>query len=70
MDAMMVQLKIHQRYPLRQQKEGHKPYDHVIFVLLFVDVLDDIDGFSNVVPSLHPWDESHLIMMDDFLMYF
>ena len=38
--------------------------DHV-FVLLFVDVVHDADGFSNVVPSLHPWDESHLILMDD-----
>ena len=27
--------------------------DHVDFVLLFVDVVD-VDGFLNVVPSLHP----------------
>ena len=42
-------------------------YDHVlfVFVFLFVDVVDDVDGFLNVVPSLHPWDESLLIMMDD-----
>ena len=35
-------------------------HDHVIFVLLFVDVVDDVDGFSNIVPSLHPWNKSHL----------
>ena len=28
--------------------------EHVVFVPLFVDVVDDVDGFSNVVPSLHP----------------
>ena len=38
--------------------------DHVIFVL-FVYVVGDVDGFSNVVPSLHPWNKSYLIMMDD-----
>ena len=39
--------------------------DHVVFVFLFVDVVDDVDGFSNVVPSLHPWDEPHLVMVYD-----
>ena len=28
--------------------------DHVLFVLLYVDVVDDVYGFSNVAPSLHP----------------
>ena len=36
----------------------------------FVDVVDDVDGFSNVVPSLHPWDESHLVMVYDPLDVF
>ena len=36
--------------------------DRVVFVFLFVDVVDDVDGFSNV-PSLHPWDESHLVVV-------
>ena len=37
----------------------------MVFVL-FVDVVfDDDDRFSNVVPSLHPWNKSYLIMMDD-----
>ena len=43
--------------------------DHVIFVLLFVDVVDDVDGFLNIVPSLNPWNKFYLIMMDDLLMY-
>ena len=37
----------------------------MVFVFLFVDVVDDVDGLSNVVPSLHPWDESHLVMVYD-----
>ena len=28
-------------------------------------MVDDVDGFSNVVPSLHPWNESHLVMVYD-----
>ena len=43
--------------------------DHVVFVL-FVYVVDDVDGFFNVVPSLHPWDKSYLIMMDDLFYIF
>ena len=41
----------------------------MVFVFLFVDVVDD-DGFLNVVPSLHPWDESHLVMVYDPLDVF
>ena len=37
---------------------------HVFFVFLFVYVVDD-DGFLNVVLSLHPWDESHLVLVYD-----
>ena len=44
--------------------------DHVVFVFLFVYVVDDVDGFLNVVPSLHPWDESHLVMVYDPLDVF
>ena len=43
--------------------------EHVVFVL-FVDVMDGVDGFSNIVPSLHPWNKSYLIMMDDLLDVF
>jgi hypothetical protein len=28
-------------------------------------MVDYIDGFLHVEPSLHPWDEAYLIMMDD-----
>ena len=44
--------------------------DHVILVLLFVDVVDVVDGFLNVVPSLHPWDEPPLIIMEDLFEVF
>ena len=44
--------------------------DYVVFVLLFVDVVDDVDGLSNVVPFLHPWDESHVVMVYDPLDVF
>ena len=44
--------------------------DHVVFVLLFFHVVDDVDGFLNVVPSLHPWYESHLVMVYDPLDVF
>ena len=40
-------------------------YDHVIFVFCFVYVVYCIFWFVNIVPSLHPWDESHLIMVYD-----
>ena len=29
-------------------------------------MVDYIDGFSYVEPSLRPWDEAYLIMVDDF----
>ena len=35
------------------------------FVFEFVYIVDDIDGLLYVKPSLHPWDEAYLIMMDD-----
>jgi hypothetical protein len=31
----------------------------------FVYIVDYIDGFPYIEPSLHPWDEAYLIMMDD-----
>ena len=40
-----------------------------MFVLL-VDVGDDVDGFSDVVPSFHPWDESHVVMVYDIFDVF
>jgi hypothetical protein len=31
----------------------------------FVYIVDYVDGFSYIEPSLHPWDEAHLIMVDN-----
>ena len=42
-------------------------YDHVIFVFHFVYVVYYVHWFENIVPSLHPWDEPHLIMVYDLL---
>ncbi|ERE74004.1 hypothetical protein H671_5g13768, partial [Cricetulus griseus] len=36
------------------------------FTFLFVYMVYYIDGFSYVEPSLHPWDEAYLIVVDDF----
>jgi hypothetical protein len=36
----------------------------VVFVFGFVYIVDYIDGFPYIEPSLHPWDEAYLIMMD------
>ena len=30
-----------------------------------VDMIYHTDRFVNVEPPLHPWDESHLVMMDN-----
>ena len=37
--------------------------DHMVFVFPFVYVIYYVYWFPNVVPSLHPWDKSHLIMV-------
>jgi hypothetical protein len=37
----------------------------VVFVFEFVYVLYYVDGFPYIEPSLHPWDEAYLIMMND-----
>jgi hypothetical protein len=37
----------------------------VVFVFEFVYIVDYIDGFPYVKPSLHPFDEAYLVMMDD-----
>ena len=43
----------------------HNCNHHVIFVFQFVYAMYLIYWFANIVPSLHPWDESHLIMVYD-----
>jgi hypothetical protein len=35
------------------------------FLFEFVYIVDDFDGIPHTEPSLHPWDEAYLIMMDD-----
>jgi hypothetical protein len=37
----------------------------VILVFEFVYIVDYIDGFLYIKPSLHPWEEAYLVMMDD-----
>jgi hypothetical protein len=37
----------------------------VVFALAFVYIMDYIDGFQYIKPSIHLWDEAYLIMMDD-----
>ena len=37
----------------------------MVFVFEFVYIVDYIDGFPYIKPSLHPWDEAYLVMMDD-----
>ena len=37
----------------------------MVFSFEFVYVVDSIDGFLCIEPSLHPWDEAYLIMEDD-----
>ena len=38
----------------------------MVFTFQFVYMVDYIDRFSYVEPSLHLWDEADLIMEDDF----
>jgi hypothetical protein len=44
----------------------HELNDHVVlFFFDFVYIVDYIDGFPYIEPSLHPWDEAYLIMMNN-----
>ena len=54
----------------------------MVFFFQFVYVVDYIDGFPYIEPSLHPWDKAYLIMANysfdafldsvgqDFVQYF
>jgi hypothetical protein len=42
----------------------------VFFVFEFVYIVDYIDGFPYIKPSLHPWDEAYWVMMDGHLDVF
>jgi hypothetical protein len=37
---------------------------------VFVYVVDNIDGFPYVEPSLYPWDEAYLIVVSDHFNVF
>ena len=37
----------------------------MVFILQFVDVVYHIDWFADAGKFLHPWNESHLIMVYD-----
>jgi hypothetical protein len=37
----------------------------VDFCFEFVYIVNYVDGFLYIKPSLHPWDEAYMIMMDD-----
>ena len=42
----------------------------MVFVLQFVYIMDYVDGFPYITPSLHPWNKTYLVMMDDCLNVF
>jgi hypothetical protein len=42
----------------------------VVFVFEFVYILDYVDGFSYIKPSLHPWNETYLVRMDVYFDVF
>jgi len=49
-----------------QMLSQHLREDRVVFIFKFVYTIDYIvDGYLYIEPSLHPWDEANLIIMDD-----
>jgi len=41
----------------------------VVLFLQIVYIMDYVDGFPYIKPTLHDWEEAYLIIMDVFLMY-
>ena len=37
----------------------------MVFVFEFVYIVNYVDGFPYIKPSLHSWDEAYLVMTDD-----
>ena len=37
----------------------------MVFIFEFVYIMDYVDGFLFINPSLHPWTETYLARMDD-----
>ena len=42
----------------------------MVLVLSFVDVMNHIDGFVDIETDLHPRYKSHLVVVNNFLMYY
>ena len=42
----------------------------MVFVFKFVYIMDYVDGFLYIKPSLHPWNKTYLVRMDDCLDVF
>jgi hypothetical protein len=40
-------------------------FNHVVFAIEFVYIVNYVDVFPYIKPSLHPLDEAYLVMMDD-----
>jgi hypothetical protein len=39
--------------------------DHVAFAFEFVYIMNYVDGFLYIKPSLHSWNKTYLVRMDD-----
>jgi hypothetical protein len=42
--------------------------DHVVFVFEFVYIMDYVDGFPYIKPSLHAWNKTYLVRKKIVLM--
>ena len=42
----------------------------MVFAFEFIYILDYVDGFPYIEPSLHPWDETYFVRMDDYFDVF
>ena len=41
----------------------------MVLVLSFIDVMNHVNFFADIEPALHPRYKSHLVVMNNFLMY-
>ena len=41
----------------------------MVRVLSFIDVMNHVNCFADIEPALHPRYKSHLVVMNNFLMY-
>ena len=40
--------------------------DPIVLVLSFIDVMNHVNCFTDIEPALHPRDESHLVVVNNF----